>query len=142
MYVGNGASANLAWINGSTNPNTSTSITVSTWTHVVACRSGTVLKLFINGVAGYTGTDTTNYTTTSALVVGSNANLSSNPFSGYISNVRITKGTAVYTADFTPPTAPLTKLTNTGFLLNTVSGAVFADSAANAATNGTGGQVA
>ena len=142
MYLSNGASAYLAWINGSTNPNTSTSISASTWTHVVACRSGTVLKLFINGVAGYTGTDTTNYTTTSPLFVGINANTSSNPFSGYISNVRITKGTAVYTADFTPPTAPLTKLTNTGLLLNTVSGAVFADSATGATTNGTGGQVA
>lgn len=136
------SSADLAWINGSSNPSTSTTVPSGSWVHVAACRSGTTLKLFINGVAGYTGTDTTNYTTTSPLLVGINANLSSNPFSGYISNVRITKGTAVYTADFTPPTAPLTKLTNTGFLLNTVSGAVFADSAANAVTNGTGGQVA
>lgn len=134
--------ANLAWIDGSGNPSTSTTVAGSTWTHVAACRSGTTFKLFINGVAGYTGTDTINYTTTSPLLVGINANLSSNPFSGYISNVRITKGTAVYTSDFTPPTAPLTKLTNTGLLLNTVSGAVFADSATGATTSGIGGQVA
>jgi hypothetical protein len=136
------SSANLGWINGSGNPTTSTTVPAGSWVHVAACRSGTSFKLFINGVAGFTGTDTVNYTTTSPLLVGINANLGANEFSGYISNVRITKGTAVYTADFTPPTAPLTKLTNTGLLLNTVSGAVFADSATGAITNGTGGQVA
>ena len=134
--------ANLGWINGSGNPSTSTTVAGTTWTHVAACRSGTTFKLFINGVAGYTGSDSVNYTTTSPFLIGINADLSSNPFSGYISNVRITKGTAVYTSDFTPPTAPLTKLTNTGLLLNTVSGAVFADSATGATTSGIGGQVA
>ena len=38
---------------------------------------------------------------------------------GYIYlRARIVKGTAVYTAAFTPPTAPLTAVTNTTFLLN------------------------
>ena len=40
------------------------------------------------------------------------------PFLGYITNVRITKGTAVYTSAFTPPTAPLSEVTNTTYLLN------------------------
>ena len=39
-------------------------------------------------------------------------------FNGYISNVRMVNGTAVYTAPFTPPTAPLTAVTNTTLLLN------------------------
>ena len=37
---------------------------------------------------------------------------------GNISDVRLVKGTAVYTSNFTPPTAPLTAITNTSLLLN------------------------
>ena len=35
---------------------------------------------------------------------------------GYISNVRILKGTGLYTSNFTVPTSPLTNITNTKFL--------------------------
>jgi hypothetical protein len=37
---------------------------------------------------------------------------------GYISDVRLVNGSVVYTSNFTPPTAPLTAITNTKFLLN------------------------
>jgi len=37
---------------------------------------------------------------------------------GYISNLRIVKGTAVYTGPFVPPAAPVTAITNTQLLLN------------------------
>jgi len=52
-------------------------------------------------------------------------NGSENSFPGYISNLRLVKGTAVYTASFTPNTAPLSAITNTSLLLNTVNAAIF-----------------
>ena len=40
----------------------------------------------------------------------------SDPITGFLSNVRIVKGSAVYTSNFTPPTEPLTEVTNTKLL--------------------------
>ena len=45
-------------------------------------------------------------------------------FDGYMSDdMRVVNGTAVYTSNFTPPTAPLTKVTNTK-LLNFTNAAI------------------
>jgi hypothetical protein len=49
---------------------------------------------------------------------------------GLISNLRLVKGTAVYTSNFTPPTAPLTAITNTSLL--TCQNATFIDNSTNA----------
>jgi hypothetical protein len=49
-----------------------------------------------------------------------------------MSNLRVLKGTGLYTSNFTPSTKPLTAITNTSLLLNTVSGAYLADGSTNA----------
>jgi len=82
-----------------------TYLTVGAWTHIAVARSGSSLKLFVNGVL----VTTTVYATTDSIVaplyVGSQGTASS-LFNGYIADLRITKS-ARYTATFTPPTAPL-----------------------------------
>lgn len=50
---------------------------------------------------------------------------------GYLSDVRVVNGTAVYTSNFTPPTAPLTAITNTSLLLNFTNGAIYDAAAKN-----------
>ena len=50
-------------------------------------------------------------------------------FNGSISNLRIVKGTAVYTSNFTPSTTPLTAITNTSLL--TCQSNRFKDNSAN-----------
>ena len=112
-----------------------TTLTTGTWYHIAVCRSGTSTKMFLNGVQeGSTYTDTNNYAVGSSrpVVMG---NGSGSPggtvFNGKISNLRVVKGTALYTSAFTPSTAPLTAVTNTQLLLNSISGAYLADSSTN-----------
>lgn len=87
----------------------------NTWTHLAASRSGTTLRLFANGTQVGSGTFSNNLSEASRpLGIGASYETF---FAGYISNVRIVKGTAVYTANFTPPTTPLTAISNTSLLI-------------------------
>ena len=109
-----------------------TSLSINTWYHFAAVRSGTTLKTYINGVQDGTVTNSTNYNATGVLWIGSQRFSGPvNYFNGYLSNVRIVVGTAVYTANFTPPTAPLTAISGTQYLLSAVSGSPLADSSGN-----------
>jgi len=89
------------------------------WTHLAITRSGSTVRMFVNGVVARTETNSTNITTTGATVIGANdtGSTPANFFAGYISNFRQVKGTAVYTSDFTPSTTPLTAITNTQLLI-------------------------
>jgi len=101
----------------------SVTVNSNSWNHLALVRSGTTTTLYFNGVSVSSITDSTNYTGT-YLVVGGYYD-TTYVWNGYISNFRIVKGTAVYTANFTPPTAPVTAITNTQLLLNYTNGAIF-----------------
>jgi hypothetical protein len=87
-------------INASTNPST------NTWNHVAFVRNGSTATLYLNGTsvgsASISGSLMTNST---PVVVGAEAADASNSFNGYIDDLRITKGFARYTANFSVPTA-------------------------------------
>jgi hypothetical protein len=79
--------------------------TGDTWRHVAICRSGDTLRAFIDGVQGsgtFSMAGVTVRKSTSPLCLGFNAQGNLN---GYLDEVAITKR-ALYTANFTPPTAP------------------------------------
>ena len=99
-----GSSTLCLFVNGSIRI-TGSPISTSSWTHVALSRSGGVTKLFVNGnQAGSNYSDTNNYVSPT-LRLG--ANIGGDAFlNGYIDDLRITKGIARYTANFTPPTAP------------------------------------
>jgi len=90
-----------------------TSFNLNTWYHVAGVRNGTSLRLYKNGVDVGGGTNaTTVQNTTTAVTVGSEnpyfiATGNAYYFPGYIDDLRITKGVARYTSNFTTPTAPL-----------------------------------
>ena len=109
------------------------SYTANQWTHFTIARQGSTVRAFIDGVLGtsWTQTSTTAFDLTTRCDVGGRSDLSGFDWNGYISNLRLVKGTALYTANFTPPTAPLTAVTNTSLLLNAVNGGIIDATAGN-----------
>jgi hypothetical protein len=118
-----------------TNISGSTALATNRWYHVAWVRSGTTINIYVNGVLDGTGTFS------GAIFSGSNVDVSgigARPgsgtvpdtfFNGSISNLRVVKGTAVYTANFTPSVVPLTAITNTSLL--TLQSATIVDNSGN-----------
>jgi hypothetical protein len=85
--------------------------TTGVWYHLAVTRSGSTFRIFIDGVSQsltttQLGTATTSsaiFNSTRPLYIGSTADNTTN-FNGFIDDLRITKGVARYTANFTPPT--------------------------------------
>ena len=92
------------------------------WNHVAVTRSGGTFRLFVNGVlestnTSYSGNSVDGSETSNYVTIGATHNLNQQEcFRGNISNVRIVKGTAVYTSSFRPTYEPLTNITNTKLL--------------------------
>jgi hypothetical protein len=90
---------------------------LNTWTHIAVSKTGTSTKFFINGgQAGLTYSDSLDYIQ-GPLTIGSRFN-ATNGFTGYIDDVRITKGLGRYTGVYIPPTAALQGDLQTVLLLN------------------------
>jgi len=92
--------------NGSFNDYVSTSaLSLNSWNHCSFVREGNTVSLYLNGTSVYSTTFTGSVSTsTSALSIGANS-VGGSPFQGYLDDVRVTKGVARYTSNFTPPTA-------------------------------------
>ena len=87
---------------------------VGTWYHVAAVRSGSTMTLYVNGASVGSTTNSNNLTDT-LFRIGDYGG-GGYGFNGYISNVRVVKGTAIYTSAFTPSTTPLTAVSGTSLL--------------------------
>ena len=107
------------------------SIPINTWTHVAFVRSSTTLTLYINGVSDVTATYSTNLNASTSFFIGHTPELNAGRYwNGHISNLRMVKGTAVYTGAFTPSTTPLTAISGT--VLLTCQSNRFIDNSSNA----------
>ena len=119
------------WIGGSGNSFGTVSV-LGAWNYFAISRSGSSIKVFLNGnQIGTTLTSSYNFNdTTNPLRIGTESTpASNNVFKGTMTNFRWTKGEALYTSNFTKPSAPLTAGTNTKLLLlATSSGTVTSDS--------------
>ena len=99
------ASVVYYYVNGN-NRISGTSPSLNQWSHFAISRSGTSTKMFINGTQiGSTYTDTFDYVASPVRIGDGNDGAGPYPYSGYIDDLRITKGYARYTSNFTVPTA-------------------------------------
>ena len=116
----NGAAVYYSAVGGGSNEQSSEGvISLGKWHHMAMVREGTgsnQAKMYVDGRLVVTATDSTDYTDTQEVTIGAQNASDSNVLNGYMSNVRIIKGTALYTSEFTPPGTTLTNVTNTKLL--------------------------
>lgn len=113
-------SGNLTIQNAGTQYLTSSgTISAGVWSHVAWVRSGTTVTVYINGVASGTATNSTDHTASLFGIAKPTFTSSSQlNYGGYITNVRIVPGIALYTSNFTPPrSSVLEAVSNTSLLL-------------------------
>lgn len=101
--------------------NSTTTVTDNVWRHFAFTKQGTTVRLFVAGTQEASATWSVNtYLTLSDGAIGRSYFLGAantdNVFNGYLSQLRILKGTALYTSNFTPPTLTLNRITNTSLL--------------------------
>ena len=108
-------------------------ITLNTWNHYAFVRNGTLFKLYVNGVS-QTSTLTSSIDLPAQLAGYMQIGNAGGLYAGRITNFRIVKGTAVYTADFTPTTQPLRAISGTSLLLLVWGNTPYLDSSSNAFT--------
>lgn len=100
-----------------TGPSTTNTVQLNCWNHVAYSRTAGVQKIFINGIEGASWSNTTNYTSNGCKIgVRNNTATNYGFWDGYISDLRVVKGTGVYTSNFVPPTTKLTAVTGTQLL--------------------------
>ena len=122
LYIDGGQNKITFWYAGADRVLSNGAPPLRKWTHIALVRSSGTTKMYIDGVAqSSTYSDSNDYGDGGRpLLIGirrdSGNVINSQSWDGQISNVRIVKGTAVYTSNFTPSTTPLTNITNTKLL--------------------------
>ena len=95
---------------------TAVSNPLNQWNHYALVHDSTNMRLYINGVQVQTSTDNFGTDATKTLRIGYSNISYGGYFTGFISNFHVVKGTALYTANFTPPSAPISSVANTKLL--------------------------
>jgi hypothetical protein len=121
-YTGGGSAAIVTSIG---------TVPTNEWMHVAFARDGSSLRVFLNGVLDNTATGGNGTTSTATFYINRSYASSGSGVAGWLSDIRIVKGSAVYTSNFTPPTAPLTAITNTSLLCNFTNAGIFDNTGKN-----------
>jgi len=112
---GAGTEINL-WNNGAIT--SSTSYNLNQWYHLAVVRASNTVKVYLDGSEIKSATLSTDISSPGGMNVARwGLSGDSQYFNGLISNLRVVKGTAVYTGNFTAPTSKLTAITNTKLLI-------------------------
>jgi len=88
------------------------SVSINTWYHIAFVRDSTAIRMFLDGTGAGSpsiGTDNINDSAEALCIGQTNSGLFTNTFNGYMDEVRISKGIARWTTDFTLNTGPYTE---------------------------------
>jgi hypothetical protein len=103
----------VGWSDGMVWRESSATVPLNQWVHIAIARASGVLRIFLDGVKSYEGSHPIDLAGSRVVQIGAYEAYSSNAaggfLNGYVDDVRITKGAARYTGDFTPPTGPFPK---------------------------------
>lgn len=128
-YLSSGRLKSIFTVGSSQVPVTGTSrlVVINQWNHLAVTRTGSSIRLFVNGIMDTTtGTSSgTNNNLTHLPTIGCNNNQGTPGafLTGYMTNLRVVKGTSLYSSNFLPPQVPLTAVANTQLLtLQTTGG--------------------
>jgi len=94
-------------------------ISTGVWQHIAVSRTSTTIQIYKNGTRVATGIDDRNFTNNTPVLGARNSGFGSGTvhFKGYISNLRLIKGTSIYNGTtIIVPTSPLTAVSNTQLL--------------------------
>lgn len=108
----------------STTVSSSNNVTDNTWRHIACVKHANTGMVFVNGVKEANTPIGAWSTITNAYLANAHIGRSSygagtngdNTYTGWLSNLRIVKGRAIYTTNFTPPTRTLSPIPNTSLL--------------------------
>lgn len=103
----------LSWYDGSAKISTTNLIAASEWVHVAYCRKDGLLSMFVGGALTRSDPKTSDMGSARPMRIGRDV-ANNADFMGYLAEVRITRGVARYTANFTPPAARLPDIPGTG----------------------------
>lgn len=87
-----------AWIKGATG-----TVVANVQQHIAVSRESGTVRVFVGGTQTAAGTYTANLVAVPC-TIGQNY-IGTQPYNGHLDDLRVTKGVARYTANFTPPTA-------------------------------------
>ena len=123
MYYDNGTDAQFM------NYNTNEGFLDNNWHHLAIVRSSNTITGYVDGTSYGTASESGDFDpgSNSELLIGYNVH----GFGGFISNLRVVKGTAVYTGNFTPPTSELTAIDGTVLLCCQSPGNVLQEATGN-----------
>jgi hypothetical protein len=89
----------------------------STYRHYAAVRGNGKFRIYVDGVMRVEAADTGYNINRNAPVIGKLNNFNGYELRGQLRNIRVVKGTALYSSNFTPPTTPLANVSGTLLLL-------------------------
>jgi len=94
----------------------SANIATGRWYHFAAVRSSSTITLYVDGVSVGSYTNSNSLGSNSKTVYWGTQDGGTWDWNGFISNIHVVKGTALYTTNFTPPTGPISSVANTKLL--------------------------